>query len=452
YTHSLGCSITGGRIYRGASMPALDGTYFYADYCSGRIWSGEINGTGTALTGVTQIQTILAPPAGQGSIASISGFGEDAYGDIYIMDLAGGELFKIVPANIEDLDCNGNFIVDSIEGLVAGTDCNSNGIDDLCEVQTGQASDCNGNDIPDECDVASGLLPDCDGNGIADLCDVLAGTVEDCNGNQIPDSCDISSGVLADVNEDGLPDSCDYYVIQALDLDGVPGGTAFHTTVGTFPDPIGGYSMALEFDPSQLQVAGLTLDGTPAEVSDFFAPNFDNVEGWFTVGVAVDISPPIDSSIPAGLSVPLLITEFQVAGGLAVGTTSEICVVGTIGNPPVTSVFSSSAGVSFVPYLDCGVFAVIAGTPFTRGDANDDGGFDISDAVYALSYLFSGGPALACDDSGDVNDDGAIDISDPVYALGTLFTGGPPPPAPYPGCGIDPTMDGLTCDSFSNCP
>ena len=39
YPHSLGCSVTGGFVYRGSGVPALLGRYVYADYCSGRVWT-----------------------------------------------------------------------------------------------------------------------------------------------------------------------------------------------------------------------------------------------------------------------------------------------------------------------------------------------------------------------------------------------------------------------------
>ncbi|MGH7581584.1 MAG: PQQ-dependent sugar dehydrogenase, partial [Gemmatimonadales bacterium] len=46
YDHDTGCSITGGFVYRGAAIPALQGHYFYSDYCSGFVRSFRLeNGT-----------------------------------------------------------------------------------------------------------------------------------------------------------------------------------------------------------------------------------------------------------------------------------------------------------------------------------------------------------------------------------------------------------------------
>ncbi len=89
---------------------------------------------------------------------------------------------------------------------------------------------------------------------------------------------------------------------------------------------------------------------------------------------------------------------------------------------------------------------------FRRGDCNNDGGIDISDAVSLLAFLFD--PlvtTVACGDACDTNDDGAIDIADAVNALDALFLGGFIP-APSPGCGTDPSPDGLDCAVYTGCP
>ncbi|MCA8960549.1 MAG: hypothetical protein KDC38_08550, partial [Planctomycetes bacterium] len=96
--------------------------------------------------------------------------------------------------------------------------------------------------------------------------------------------------------------------------------------------------------------------------------------------------------------------------------------------------------------------SVVDAFPFRRGDANGDGGVDISDAIHTLSELFTGGSPSLCDDATDANDDGAKDLSDAIYALSALFVGGPPPPFPYPGCGQDPSLDGLSCEAYGSCP
>jgi hypothetical protein len=87
------CSITGGEVYRGCAIPDLRGTYFYADYCSGQIWSLVVQG-GVA-TGQQERTAELAPPDPP-AIDSIASFGSDADGELYVLDLD-GEVYKIVP-------------------------------------------------------------------------------------------------------------------------------------------------------------------------------------------------------------------------------------------------------------------------------------------------------------------------------------------------------------------
>jgi hypothetical protein len=81
-----------------------------------------------------------------------------------------------------------------------------------------------------------------------------------------------------------------------------------------------------------------------------------------------------------------------------------------------------------------------------RGDANNDGKMDLSDAIDVLGVLFLGSGSFPCLKAADSNDDGLVDLSDAISILGRLFLGdGPLPPPGSDACGPDPTSDGLAC-------
>lgn len=88
---------------------------------------------------------------------------------------------------------------------------------------------------------------------------------------------------------------------------------------------------------------------------------------------------------------------------------------------------------------------------FRRGDADDNGAVNITDAEFILNYLFWGGEEPGCLDAADANDDGRVDMTDPIYLLDFLFRGGPAPPPPFERCGTDPTADTVTCNEFAHC-
>lgn len=134
--------------------------------------------------------------------------------------------------------------------------------------------------------------------------------------------------------------------------------------------------------------------------------------------------------------------NFWFESNAAPGTTSATIGIFRPGTPDSVPVTVQGPDVPTAP-------------TFRRGDCNDDGGRDISDAVTMLAALFpgSGGPAVPpCADACDANDDGATDIADPIALLEGLFSGGPVPPAPFPDCGTDPTADALDCASSASCP
>ncbi len=83
---SNGCSITGGYVYRGPGNPGMQGFYFYGDYCSGRIWAGIRDG------GTWQSHELLD------TAHSISTFGEDQDGNLYLADRGAGVIYQITQA------------------------------------------------------------------------------------------------------------------------------------------------------------------------------------------------------------------------------------------------------------------------------------------------------------------------------------------------------------------
>lgn len=81
YSHSEGCSVTGGYVYRGAALPELVGRYFYADYCGG--WIRSFRMKGGAATDHQDHTAVL------GTVSSIASFGEDSTGELYVVSLDG---------------------------------------------------------------------------------------------------------------------------------------------------------------------------------------------------------------------------------------------------------------------------------------------------------------------------------------------------------------------------
>ncbi|QDV08741.1 Soluble aldose sugar dehydrogenase YliI precursor [Planctomycetes bacterium Poly30] len=93
YDHSLGCSITGGFVYRGSDLPHLRGHYVYADFCSGRVWSFR-RGPGGQIEAFTE-RTAQFQPASGGHLSAPVAFGEDGFGELYLIDYADKELYRL---------------------------------------------------------------------------------------------------------------------------------------------------------------------------------------------------------------------------------------------------------------------------------------------------------------------------------------------------------------------
>jgi glucose/arabinose dehydrogenase len=85
YAHGSECSITGGYVYRGPSVPELEGKYIYGDYCSSKIWSLEYDG--------------MNPPVNQyilNSTGPLTSFGVDQNHELYLTSF-NGNIYRFTP-------------------------------------------------------------------------------------------------------------------------------------------------------------------------------------------------------------------------------------------------------------------------------------------------------------------------------------------------------------------
>lgn len=91
YPHRDGCSVTGGVVYRGKALPALDGVYFYADYCTAFVRSFR-----WAPAGIRDHWDWKAALDPDGTLTQVSSFGVDADGEVYVVSLA-GDVYRLAP-------------------------------------------------------------------------------------------------------------------------------------------------------------------------------------------------------------------------------------------------------------------------------------------------------------------------------------------------------------------
>jgi hypothetical protein len=82
YSHADGCSVTGGYVYRGSLELPMLGTYLFSDYCSGTIWTLPTDGS-------------LVPRVLANSGLRVASFGEGEGGEVYLVDISGGGLYRL---------------------------------------------------------------------------------------------------------------------------------------------------------------------------------------------------------------------------------------------------------------------------------------------------------------------------------------------------------------------
>ncbi len=112
YAHTLGVSVTGGHVYRGALFSGLYGRYYYGDFGTGRIWSlARLPGSTPAFsTPVLELEN---------TGLNISAFGEDEAGEIYLADY-NGSIRRLESAAGPVPNLSGSTIVPSVPSADRG--------------------------------------------------------------------------------------------------------------------------------------------------------------------------------------------------------------------------------------------------------------------------------------------------------------------------------------------
>ena len=190
--------------------------------------------------------------------------------------------------------------------------------------------------------------------------------------------------------------------------------------------------------------AGLSLLGIDLNIGDIaFDVLYTDLSGdsGATMNVtdagSLPLSGNLDFDIPLTWTTAPILTHSPSGGDLTV----ETLLTSTTGiEASFNEVFPLTGGTTPDPDL------------FNRGDANQDGTFDISDPITMLGFLFNNLP-VSCVLASDANDDNGVDIADAVFCLSGLFGSGAQPPAPHGACGEDPTPGSLSClELNNNCP
>ena len=308
-----------------------------------------------------------------------------------------------------------------------------------------------------------------------------------------PDDCDLRAGTSNDVNDNGLPDECEASLRLELGFRAPPWvsmsprvqgrATAFVQleTRGPRGEWPAIYGWNLRVRSSGCRMAEASVGGTGGDAralggSRFFGFHREAlvpVEGEEeSILTAIMVLSFIDASaLPRGRARHDLL-KLDLTRDSLPGSDCEECTLefeDVPGTPPVVNQITmdrtarldfEALRIRFCPMESCEGYVsdLCRRLPFHRGDGNDSGRLDISDALFILAFVFDRGRSPPCTEAADTNNDGALDISDGVLILNHLFVGQEPlaPPGPPPApCDWDGDPFGsekdLGCTSYSSC-
>lgn len=190
YDHDTGHSITGGIVYRGEAIPGLAGSYLFADWADGKLFT-----LGAASASGFEDVTSMVEPGGAPLLYTIAAIGEDASGEAYLADWLRGRLLKLVPRPLGAC-C---MPADQWCTTLSAADCAAAGGAYGGDGSTCQLSCVGACCLPDgTCDVLA-----------AATCRLAAGTYQG-HGSTCQESC-TESACVGDFNHDGGVDGSDVF-------------------------------------------------------------------------------------------------------------------------------------------------------------------------------------------------------------------------------------------------
>lgn len=211
---------------------------------------------------------------------------------------------------------------------------------------------------------------------------------------------------------------------------------------------IGAFSYGVCHDSSVLELTDVTRGAAILAIGNI--PAFEGLaleSGGYTASVIVSLL--FNVLLPDELDLELYVASYEALVPPPATTQMQYC--DTLGTPPV-EIWIGAPSPSHVPLVGAPAIVSVEEAGFSRGDCNADDVLNVADGIFLGNYLLSNGTVPDCIAACDVNSDGDADLADMISVFSYLFTSGTAPGDPFPGCGPDPLITVLPCDSPAACP